>query len=82
MEEQQPLERYKAAIADTLRAEKAARKIEHSQIEELTGIKERTLWRIFAGQRDLTTPEAFLIADALGLTYHEFIDRVEARLGN
>jgi transcriptional regulator with XRE-family HTH domain len=70
------------AMAAELRAERAVTGKTFAAIEAGTGIPERTLMRIFKGERDLRASHLILLTAALDITPADFIARAEKRAAN
>lgn len=71
---------YTAAFAAELRSERAVKNIPFAEIEEATGINQRTLFRLFKGERDLKASHLIRITAALGVTPQDLITRTQKRV--
>lgn len=67
------------ALAAELRAERGVTGKTFGSLETETGIPERTLMRIFKGERDLRASHLILLTTALGVTPADLIARAEKR---
>ncbi len=71
-----------AAVAATIRAERAAAKLSQSELASRAGIPRPTYLRYERGDRNIPVITAIQLAEALGLTFGEFARRVEDRLAH
>ena len=77
---QQARSRESRVIADTIRAERAARGISQRELAEAIGISQQGLLRYEKGTRDITTADLMKIAAALGVSFPTFARRLQDRL--
>ena len=75
-----PADRYTAALAAELRAQRGVTGKTFPVISEATGITVQTLQRIFKGQRDLRASHLILIADALGVSVSDIVTAAQQRV--
>lgn len=75
-------ERFRAALAATLRAEKAARSLTDAELGALAGIPPSTLATYLKGTADVKMVKFLALASALSLTAAELMNRAEARMGD
>lgn len=68
------------AIAEQLRAERAAKQLHIKQVAELTGLSERALIRYLNGEREITMDKLASIADALGVSPGDIVTRAIQRI--
>lgn len=73
-------ERFRAALAATLRAEKAARSMTDAQLGEAIGVHANSIQAYMNAKADVKMPTFRALAAALGMTAVELMDRVEARM--
>ena len=69
-----------AALAATLRAERAAKRMTIDQLADRSGIPKRTLIRLINAERSLNIEHAVSLAEALDLPIEILIERAKARL--
>lgn len=72
--------RETAAVAATLRAERAARRLTQEQVASRAGISPRTLIRFEQDQRTINLAQMVAICDALGVDFTYFLDLVKSRM--
>lgn len=77
-----PADALNDALAAELRAERAVKNVTYSTLEAETGITERTLMRLFKGDRDLRAAHLILLTGALGITPADLIARAEKRVAD
>ena len=77
-----PSDALNDALAAELRAERAVKSVTYSVLEAQSGIPERTLMRLFKGDRDLRASHLILIAGVLGVTPADLIARAEKRVAD
>jgi len=70
---------FNYALVGRLKDAKFARGCTYSEIEKVTAIKERTLKRLFTGQRDLSAFEAVTLCEFLELPLYKFFYGEQAR---
>jgi transcriptional regulator with XRE-family HTH domain len=75
-------ERFRTALAATLRAEKAARGMTDAQLAEVADVHANSIAAYMNARADVKMATFRLLATALGLTAGELMDRVEARMGD
>lgn len=68
------------AIAETIRAERAAKGLSQKQLAEAIGISQQGLLRYEKGQRDISTADLMRIAAALGMSFSTLARRLQDRL--
>lgn len=68
------------AVTEQLRAERAAKQMPFKELVQRTGMSEQTLIRYFNGKRDIPLTQLAAIADALGLTPIDIINRAMQRI--
>lgn len=73
-------DRFAAAVAGELRAERARRKISYAQIIRETGIAQSTLQRYLKGEREIPVPVYMDICRSLGVSAAALLDRVQDAL--
>lgn len=73
-------ENLPTAVAEQLRAERAARQMSFKDLVAATGMAEQTLIRYFNGKRDIPLNQLAAIADALGLSPVELVTRATDRI--
>lgn len=69
-----------AAVAATIRAERAAARLSQNELASRAGIPRPTYLRYERGDRNIPVITAIQLAEALGMTFGEFARRVEDRL--
>lgn len=69
-----------AAVAATIRAERAAAQLSQNELAGRAGIPRPTYLRYERGDRNIPVVTAIQLAEALGMTFGEFARRVEDRL--
>ena len=72
-------ERWSAAIAETIRAERAARKLSQAELAQKAGIPRVTYIRYETGERRPNVVQVAQIAEALGMPLSTFARRIEDR---
>lgn len=72
--------RQSRIIAETLRAERAAKGLTQKGLAEQAGIPEQTYIRYEKGTRDIPAVLLVRIADALGVPFSIFARRLQERL--
>jgi transcriptional regulator with XRE-family HTH domain len=70
---------FQDAIAATLRAERAARKLSMDKLAELSGVSRATIVRLESGTRHGDLVQFYKIATAMGMTGSELLRRAEQR---
>ena len=81
-EKTDPADALNDALAAELREERAVKNVTYSALEAETGITERTLMRLFKGDRDLRAAHLILLTGALGITPADLIARAEKRVAD
>ncbi|MFJ2297360.1 helix-turn-helix domain-containing protein [Oerskovia paurometabola] len=66
------------AIAAEIRAERARQKLSQVALAEASGVPRSTLVKLEAGSRPIDMEQLRLIADALGISQWELVQRAEA----
>ena len=66
-------------MAETIRAERAARKLSQAELAQKSGIPRVTFIRYETGERRPNVVQVAQIAQALGLSLSTFVRRVEDR---
>lgn len=79
--EQRRLARWAEAVAETIRAERAAARLSQAELAERAGIPRITYIRYETGERKPNVVQVAQIADALGMRLSSFLQRVEDRVG-
>lgn len=79
MANKQEADRFGQVVAAQVRAEIAAADESVASVARLTGINRETLDRWVKGERALSVPTLFRIADALKLDAHTIVKRAEER---
>ena len=69
-----------AAVAEELRAERAAQRVKIAAIADQTGISNRTLIRMLHAERHISVEALVAIAGTLGLTASDVISAAERRM--
>lgn len=77
--EHEMVARWEAALAETLRAERAAAKLTQVELAAKAGIPRVTYNRYETGERRPNVVQVAQIADGLGMKLSTFLGRVEAR---
>lgn len=77
---QQARSREARIIADTIRAERAAKGLSQKELAEAIGISQQGLLRYEKGMRDITTADLMKIAAALGVDFLTLARRLQDRL--
>lgn len=72
--------RRAAAVAETIRAERAAKRMSQAEVAAKAGIPRVTYIRYETGERRPNMVQVIQIAEALGLSIGAFVSRVEHRL--
>ena len=73
-------EDIQSATATQIKAEMAAKDWKQSDLANASGIPTSTLHRYLSGVRDIPLPVAINLANALGLSLVELIERAQRRL--
>lgn len=76
------MQAYQEAIAEQLRAERAARGLTIEELVARTTLHRSSVIRYLSGERDIKMSALFEMAEALGLTVPVLLLRAEERLGN
>lgn len=69
-----------AAVAEQLRAERAAKRWTYKELATAAGLTEQTVMRYLTEKRDIPLPEFASLAHALGLSPADIINRAIDRL--
>jgi len=72
-------QRFSAAVAAELRAERAAQNLTIQDLVERSGLVKVTLLRYLNAQRDIPVPALFAIANGLGVSPGVLLDRAAER---
>lgn len=75
-------DRFNAAVAAELRAERARKGITYAAIIASTGIAQSTLQRYFKGERDIPLPAYQDLCRALGVSPRLVFERAEHAIDN
>lgn len=67
------------AVAAQLRAERAAAELTIDQLSDRSGIHKQTLMRYLKGTREIPLASFYAIADGLGVTADELLERAQRR---
>jgi transcriptional regulator with XRE-family HTH domain len=70
---------FRAAVAATLRAERAAARMTTQRLAELSGVSRATIVRLETGSRHGDLDQFYKIAAALGMTGSELLRKAEDR---
>jgi plasmid maintenance system antidote protein VapI len=73
-------DRLEAAVATEVRVELAVQRMSQKALAEAVGVGREALNNYLNGHRDMPMPVFIRIAEALGLTAQELMQRAEARL--
>lgn len=73
-------QRFRTALAATLRAEKAARGLTDADLATAADVHTNTIASYMNGKADMKTATLRAIAAMFGLTAGELMDRAEARM--
>lgn len=73
-------EKLPAAVAEQLRAERAVKQWTYKQLAEASGLTEQSVMRYLTGKREIPLPELAAMADGLGVTPVEMINRAVHRI--
>lgn len=76
------MQAYQDAIAEQLRAERAARGLTIDGLAAEAGIHRSSVIRYLDGERDIKMSALFAMAGALGLTVPELLTRAEQRISD
>ena len=68
------------AVAETIRAERAAARLSQAEVAERASMSRITYIRYERGERQPTLAQTIQIADALGVPFAEFVRRIEDRI--
>lgn len=74
------MERWADAVADTIRAERAAAQLTQAELAARAGIPRITYIRYESGERKPNVAQVAAIAEALGMRTSTFLARVQARV--
>lgn len=66
-------------LAAEVRAEMARQQVNNPRLADATGIPRVTLWRRLRADSDFTVDELMSVAEFLGLSVQELIDRARAQ---
>lgn len=69
-----------AAVAEQLRAERAAKRWTYKDLANAAGMTEQTVMRYLTEKRDIPLPEFAALADALNLSPVDIINRAIERI--
>lgn len=74
-----PADKYNAALADMLRAQKQAKRVTFEELSVASGIKLRTLKRLINGEAELSFDQIVALAVSLGMDVPKLIhDSIES----
>jgi transcriptional regulator with XRE-family HTH domain len=73
-------EKLEAALSTQIKVELADREMDQKGLAEAVGIESATLSRYMTGKRSMPMPTFFRVAEALGLSPRELMQRAEARV--
>lgn len=73
---------YNMAVAEVLRAERAAREVTISSLSHESGINSVTLQRLLKGKRPITVTQLFQLAGPLKVSPAEVMRRASKRLAD
>lgn len=73
-------EKLEAALSLQIKVELAEREMEQKDLADTVGIESATLSRYLTGKRSMPMPTFFKVAESLGLTAQELMQRAEARV--
>jgi transcriptional regulator with XRE-family HTH domain len=73
-------EKLEAAISIQIKVELADREMDQRGLADAVGIESATLSRYMTGKRSMPMPTFFKVAETLGLTPRELMQRAEARV--
>lgn len=76
------MQAYQEAIAEQLRAERAARGLTIEDLAATTTLHRSSVIRYLSGERDIKISVLFELSGALGLSVPELLRRAEQRLGD
>lgn len=80
--EQDLIHRWTGAVAETIRAERAAAKLTQVELAQKAGIPRMTYIRYETGERRPNVVQVAQIAEALGMPLSTFLARVEDRVNS
>ena len=73
-------EKLEAALSTQIKVELADREMDQKGLAEAVGIESATLSRYMTGKRSMPLPTFFRVAEVLGLSPRELMQRAEARV--
>jgi transcriptional regulator with XRE-family HTH domain len=73
-------EKLEAALSTQIKVELADREMDQKGLADAVGIESATLSRYMTGKRSMPMPTFFRVAEALGLSPRELMQRAEARV--
>lgn len=73
-------ERLEAALTKQITIELVEREMDQKDLAEAVGVERATMNRYMKGHRSMPMPTFFKVAEALGLTAQELMQRAEARV--
>ena len=68
------------AVAEALRAERAAKDLTQTEVSRRTGIARTSYWLYEDGQRQPTITQLVQISDAMHIPLHQIIEEIERRV--
>lgn len=75
-----PTKGMNAAVAAELRAERAAQEVTLDDLTERVSLSRNTTWRLLNAERLISIEALVEIADALGVSVLDIVERAEKRL--
>ena len=78
--EQEVAARWTAAVAETIRAERAAARLTQAELARKAGLPRVTYIRYETGERQPNILQVAQIAEGLGMSVSTFLRRVESRV--
>ena len=73
-------EKLEAALSTQIKVELADREMDQKGLADAVGIESATLSRYMTGKRSMPLPTFFRVAEVLGLSPRELMQRAEARV--
>lgn len=73
-----PVERAAVAVAAELRAARARKGLKQSELAELAGMDSKTIHRLETGKSNMSIPQLYALAQALGTTAADMLDAAQA----
>ena len=75
-----PTKGLNAAVAAELRAERVAQEITFDDLVKRVSLSRNTVWRLLNAERFITIEALVEVADALGVSVLDIVERAEKRL--